>query len=482
MHLVRPKRAGAPCPLEIGARKTLFCRNPHKVSWRPVSLAAKISDMRSWFDLQAAGTDVRTEVLGGVTTFMTMAYIVFVNPSVLSGAGMDFGAVMTATCISAAVATLAMGLAANYPIALAPGMGENFFFLSVVVGMGVRWEVALAAVFISGVVFFLLTFLRVREMIIDAIPQSLKLAIAVGIGLLIAFLGLANAGIIEKSDLGTMLRIGDISRVPTLVAIAGVLATVVLMVRRVKGAILVGILFTTALAWAFGLVQWHGLLAPPPSLAPTFLKLDLKGLFEAAMLPVVVVFLFMAVFDAIGTLIGVSEQAGFLRDGKLPRATQALVADSSGTVVGSLLGTSTVTAYIESATGVEAGARTGLANVVTAGLFLVVLFLSPLVRMVGGGVPVEGGAILAPMTAPALIVVGALMARNIRKIDWADLTESFPAFLVMVGIPFCNSIADGIAFGFISYPAMKLLTGRGREVTFLVYVLGLLFLARYVFV
>jgi AGZA family xanthine/uracil permease-like MFS transporter len=430
------------------------------------------------FRLSELGTTPRTEVLGGVTTFMTMAYIVFVNPAVLSGAGMDFGAVMTATCLSAAIATLAMGLAANYPIALAPAMGENFFFLTVVVGMGVSWEIALAAVFVSGVVFFLLTFMRIRELIIDAVPQSLKYAIAVGIGLFIAFIGMSGAGIIERSD-QMLLRLGDISRAPTLVALAGLFLTIALLARRVKGAILIGILFSSLLAWAFGLVEWQGLVAPPPSLAPTFLKFDLRGLIDAAMVPVVVIFLFMAVFDAIGTLIGVSEQAGLLKDGKLPRATPALVADSSGTVVGSMLGTSTVTAYIESATGVEAGARTGLANMVTGVMFFVALFFSPLVRMVGGGVPVEGGAVLSPMTAPALIVVGCLMAKNARKIEWDDWTEAFPAFLVMIGIPFSWSIADGIAFGFISYPALKLLSGRAREASMLVYFLGLLFAGRY---
>jgi AGZA family xanthine/uracil permease-like MFS transporter len=438
--------------------------------------------IRRLFKLEQLDTDVRTEVIGGVTTFMTMSYIVFVNPAVLSGAGMDFGAVMTATCLSAAVATFAMALAANYPIALAPGMGENFFFLTVVVGMGVAWEVALAAVFVSGVVFFLLTFLRIREMIIDAVPDSLKHGIAVGIGLLIAFLGLTGAGIVEPSDLGGVLKLGDLSRAPTLVASAGLVLTVVLMVRRVGGAILLGILFTTALAWALNLIEWHGLVSTPPSLAPTFMKMDLRGLLDAAMIPVVVIFLFMAVFDAIGTLIGVSDQAGLLKDGKLPRATPALLADSSGTVVGAVLGTSTVTAYIESATGVQAGARTGLANMVTGALFLVVLFLSPVVRMVGGGVTLDDGTTLAPMTAPALIVVGSLMARNIKRIDWSDLTEAFPAFLVVVGIPFCNSIADGIAFGFIVYPVVKLLTGRAREVSILVYALGALFLARYLFV
>jgi AGZA family xanthine/uracil permease-like MFS transporter len=278
-----------------------------------------------------------------------------------------------------------------------------------------------------------------------------------------------------------LMRLGDLSRPPTMVACAGLIVTITLMARRIKGAILIGILFGTVLAWAMNLIEWQGLVASPPSIAPTFLKLDLRGLMNAAMIPVIVIFLFMAVFDAIGTLIGVSERAGYLKDGRLPRATRALLADSSGTVVGSLCGTSTVTAYIESATGVEAGARTGLANMVTGVLFVFVLFLSPLVKMVGGGVSLEGGGALQPMTAPALIVVGCLMVESIRKINWQEFTEAFPAFLVIIGIPFAWSIADGIAFGFISYPALKLLTGRWREASPLVYILGLLFIARYVF-
>jgi AGZA family xanthine/uracil permease-like MFS transporter len=433
------------------------------------------------FRLKDNATSIRIEVLGGATTFMTMAYIIFVNPALLSQAGMDFGAVLAATCLSAGLATWVMGLAANYPIALAPGMGENLFFLTAVVGMGVSWQVALAAVFVSGVVFFLLTFLRVRELIIDAIPRSLKLAIAVGIGLFIAFLGLYSGGIVEQPAEGNPLHLADLTRPASIVALVGLALTIGLMVRKTKGAILIGILAATALAWAIGLVEYQGLVERPPSLAPTFLQLDLRGLLDAAMIPVVVIFLFMAVFDAIGTLIAIGEQGGFLRDGRLPRATPALMADSSGTVIGSLLGTSTVTAYVESATGVEAGARTGLANMVTGGLFFLALFFAPLARMVGGGVPVEGGPPLYPMTAPALIVVGSLMASNVRNIEWGDFTEAFPAFLVMIGIPFAWSIADGIAFGFIAYPLLKVLAGRPREVSTLVYLLGALFVARYVF-
>jgi AGZA family xanthine/uracil permease-like MFS transporter len=431
------------------------------------------------FQLGPRGTSPRIEILGGLTTFMTMAYIVFVNPAVLSQTGMDFGAVMTATCLSAGIATWVMGLAANYPIALAPAMGENFFFLTVVLGMGVPWRVALAAVFVSGVVFFLLTFLRVRELIIDAVPGSLKYAIAAGIGMFIALIGLVNAGIVERPPETGLLHMGDLTRLPTLVAIAGLVLTAGLMARGFKGAVLIGILCATLLAWSFGLVQWQGLVAPPPSLAPTFLQLDLGGLLDLAMIPVIVIFLFMAVFDAIGTLIGIGQQGGFLRDGRLPRATPALMADSSGTVIGSMLGTSTVTAYIESATGVEAGARTGLANVVTGSLFFLALFFEPLVRMVGGGVTLEGGGQLQPMTAPALIVVGSLMIKGVRQIRWDDITEGFPAFLVVVGIPFSWSIADGIAWGFMAYPALKLLGGRPREASPLVYTLGVLFLLRY---
>jgi AGZA family xanthine/uracil permease-like MFS transporter len=436
--------------------------------------------LERFFRLRANGTNVRTEVLGGLTTFMTMAYIVFVNPQILSGTGMDFDAVMVATCLAAGIATWVMGFAANYPIAMAPGMGENLFFLTVVTSMGLTWQTALGAVFVSGIVFFLLTFLHIREMIIDAIPASLKFAIPVGIGLFIALMGLKSAGIVVVPAAGSLPVMGDLSRAPTLIALTGLLVTVTLLARRIPGAILIGIVVATLLALSIGLVQWQGLMSPPPSLAPTFFAFDLGSMVDISVLLVVVVFLYMAIFDAIGTLIGIGEQAGFMKDGKLPRATPALMADSSGTVLGSVLGTSTVTAYIESATGVEAGARTGLANVVTGACFLLALFFAPFVRMVGGGVEVEGVGILNPLTAPALIVVGSFMVRNITKIDWSDMTEAFPAFLVSAGIPFTSSIADGIAFGFVSYPLIKLLTGRGKEVGTLVYILGVLFVGVFV--
>lgn len=427
----------------------------------------------------ASSTSLRREIVGGLTTFLTMAYIVVVNPAVLAQAGMDFGAVMTATCVSAAVATAIMGVVARYPIAMAPAMGENFFFLTVALAMGHGWRVALGAVFLSGVAFFALTALGVRERIIDALPASLRHAIAVGIGLFIALLGLTSAGIVERPAGGGILHLGDVTRAPTLVACAGLLATVALLARGVRGAILWGIGLATGLAWTLGLVHWQGLFASPPSLAPTFLQLDVAGALAPRALPAVLIFLFMAVFDAVGTLVAIGEQGGFFRNGRLPRARRALLADSAGTVLGACLGTATVTAYVESAAGVAAGARTGVANLVTAAGFVVALFCAPLVRMVGGGVPVEGGAILQPLTAPALIVVGSLMARNVTAIDWDDPTEAFPAFLVMVGIPFTWSIADGIAFGFIARPLLKLLAGRAREASPVAYALAALFVLRY---
>jgi adenine/guanine/hypoxanthine permease len=431
------------------------------------------------FGLRAAGTTVRREVIGGATTFLTMAYIVIVNPAVLAQTDMDFGAVFTATCIAAALATAVMGIVANYPIAMAPAMGENFFFVTVAVAMAQGWQVALGAVFLSGIAFFALTALGVRERIVDALPPSLRHAIAVGIGLFVALLGLVAAGVVERPPGGGVLHLGDLRRAPTLIACAGFVTTVALLAREVRGALLWGIGLATALAWSVGLVHWQGLVAPPPSLAPTLFQLDVAGALRPAALPAVLIFLFMAVFDAIGTLVAVGEQGGFFRDGRLPRARRALLADSAGTVIGACLGTATVTAYVESAAGVAAGARTGLANLVTAAGFGAALFCAPLVRMVGGGVPVAGGGVLQPLTAPALVVVGGLMARNVVHIEWNDPTEAFPAFLVLIGIPFTWSIADGIAFGFIARPILKLLTGRGREASPVAYALGALFVLRY---
>jgi AGZA family xanthine/uracil permease-like MFS transporter len=430
------------------------------------------------FRLRAAGTTIRTEVLAGVTTFATLSYIIFVQPTVLSTAGMDFGAVMVATCLAAALATALIGLLANYPIAAAPAMGHNFFFAyTVVVGMGVPWAVALGADFLAGALFIALAAFRFREAVMDAVPDALKAAIPVGIGLLIAFVGLEWAGIVVPSP-GAFAKLGRLTAPPTLLALAGFLAIAVLQLRRVRGAILIGILGTTAAGALLGLLPYRGIVAAPPSLAPTFLKLDLAGALRPELIEVVLVFLFLAVFDTVGTLIGVSTQAGLLRDGKLARAGRALLADAIGTTAGTALGTSTVTAYVESAAGVAAGGRTGLANLVTALLLMLAVFFHPLAQLMGGSVD-SGGLQLRPVTAAALMTIGYLMAGNAARVRWDDLSEAVPAFLVIVTMPLSLSIADGLAFGFISYALLKLLAGRGREVRPLVYVLAALFVLRF---
>lgn len=462
--------------------------------------------LERFFRLSENRTTVRTEVLAGVTTFLTMAYIIVVQPAVLSGAmfgmktGLDFGAVMTATCLAAALATALMALLARYPIAQAPGMGENFFFVFTAIpaataaGFANGWQVALGAVFVSGVLFLLLSLTGLREMIFNAVSPSLKNGIAAGIGLFIAFIGLQNAGVIVK-DPGSAVKLNAHFASPDLVVFfVALLTTAVLHARKVRGSILWGIIVATLLAVALRIVlpklladsplvtgsmlmkrfQFaEGIVAAPPSLAPTFLQMNVIHALSPKMLPIVFVFLFMFTFDAIGTLIGVSEQAGFMRDNKLPRARQAMVSDAVGTVAGAALGTSTVTSFIESASGVEQGGRTGLTGLVVAALFLLALFFGPLVAMVGS---------YPPITAPALVIVGAMMAQNVGKIDWPDYTESVPAFLTLIGIPLSYSIADGLALGFISYPIIKFFSGRGREVGWLGYVLAAVLLAYFVFV
>ena len=459
------------------------------------------------FRLAEHGTSVRTELVAGLTTFLTMAYIIFVQPAVLSGAmfgmktGMDFGAVTTATCLAAALASAIMGLYARYPIAQAPGMGENFFFVfgaipaATAAGFANGWQVALGVVFLSGVLFLVLSLFRVRETVLNALSPSLKNGIAVGIGLFIAFIGLQNAGLIIKSPATGVTLNHHFGSPDLLIFFGGLFLAVSLHARKVRGAILWGIAGATLLAVVFKLALPHlpeslaasksitesalvkrfaladRIVAAPPSLAPTFLQMDLRGACSLAMLPFVIVFLFMVLFDTVGTLVGVGEQAGFIKDNQLPRAKEAFVADALGTTAGACLGTSTVTSYIESATGVEAGGRTGLTSLTTAALFLLALFFSPVIAMVGG---------YAPLTAPALVLVGAMMLRNVSRIDWDDPTESVPAFLTLLGIPLCYSIADGLALGFISYPAIKLLTGRGRSVHWVLHVLAVLLVIYFV--
>lgn len=423
------------------------------------------------FHLRDRQTTLAAELRGGAVTFATMSYIVFVQPAVLSQAGMDFGAVMTATCLSAAFATLVMGLWANYPIAEAPLMGENFFFAISVVGlMKVPWETALGIVFLSGVLFLALTLLRVREMVLDAIPASLKAAIAAGIGVFIAFIGLTQAGIVVKSPApGAYVQIGDLGSPVTLVALAGLALTAVLFARGVRAGVLIGLAFTTVLAVATGLVRPSGLVSAPPSLAPTFLKMDLSAAWRHVDLALV--FLIMLVFDTVGTLIGVSEQAGLTVDGRLPRADRAMLADAAGTLAGAALGTSTVSSYIESASGVAEGARTGLANVATAALFLAALFFSPVVAMVGGGVSVAG-LYYHPITAPVVILVGSLMMAQAGKIPWRDPTEAIPAFVTLTLVPFTFNIAHGVAGGIVFYALVKAGAGRHRDVSWLMWILA----------
>lgn len=439
--------------------------------------------MSNWLDrhfrLRENHTTVRTELLGGATTFMTMSYIIFVQPAILSQAGMDKGAVMAATCIASAVATLLMGLLANYPIAQAPAMGHNIFFAVIVCGtMGYSWKVALGAVFISGIIQIILSCVGFYGKLVEAVPDALKHAIAVGIGLLIALIGLEYGGVVVSSP-GTYVGLGELTSRPVLLVLFGVVLSAILMTRKVPGAILLGILATALLGIPLGIVKYHGFLAAPPSLAPTFLKLDIIGAFKSGFFTVIFVFFFLDMFDCVGTLIGVSSPAGFIKDGKLPRANRAILADALGTAEGALLGTSTVSSYIESATGIAQGARTGLANVFTSLLFIAALFFSPLAEMISGEIKFKE-LTLHPIIAPPLIIVGYLMMKSVTQINWDDLTEAIPAFLTIAIMPLTVSITEGIAFGFISYSILKLVSKQGKRVHWLVYLFSVLFILRYI--
>ena len=447
--------------------------------------------LKNYFRLKENGTSVRTEALAGVTTFATMAYIIFVQPVVLGAAGMDAGAVFTSTCLITAFSTVLMAFLANYPVAVAPAMGHNFFFAYIVVlTMKVPWQVALGAVLVSGLIFVATASFGLRELVVEAVPDSLRAAIAVGIGLLVTLIGLEWSGLV-RLDPNTFVTLGHLSSSPALVALLGLTATVVLIARRVKGAILLGMLIAAIAGAAFGIVKNPGtVVSLPPSLAPTFFQLDVVAALKQNLIAVIFVFFFLDLFDTVGSLIGIAKQAGLMKEGKLPRAGRALLADAIGTVGSAMVGNTTMVSYIESAAGVAVGGRTGLAALVTAGLFIIAMFFSPVVQMISGGYPVnevitvEGQQIarsfvLYPVTSPALIVVGSLMIRSVRDIDWEDFTEALPAFLTVVLIPLTFSITDGIAFGFISYALLKLASGRAREVHWLIYVFALLFVARY---
>jgi AGZA family xanthine/uracil permease-like MFS transporter len=422
------------------------------------------------FQLKQNHTTVRQEVLGGLTTFLTMAYIVVVNPQILAQAGMPPDGVVFATCLSSAAATLVMGLYANYPIALAPGMSLNAYFTySVCLGMHVRWPVALGAVFLSGVLFVLLTVTRVRELIVNGIPECLKYATAGGIGMFIAFVGLRSAKLVVANP-ATLVGLGSFANREVQAACVGILLTLALMVRRVNGAILLGILGATLFGIFRGLSHWPTAFLALPHPSSTFLKLDLRGALHLGLIEIIFIFLFVDLFDNVGTLVGVCEQGGFVKDGKIPRVGKALLADGVGTIFGALTGTSTVTSYIESAAGVAAGARTGLGNLVVAALFLVAMFFSPL-----------AASIPAFATAPALILVGALMTQSIAKVNWTEFTEAFPAFVALLATPLTFSIATGLSLGVITYTLAKVAAGKWRDVSILLWILTALFLLRYIY-
>ncbi|WAC06699.1 MAG: NCS2 family permease [Thermodesulfobacteriota bacterium] len=434
------------------------------------------------FGLQKAQTTLQREIAGGLTTFMTMAYIIFVQPAVLGAVGMDREAVMVATCLSSAFATFLMAFLANYPIALAPAMGHNFFFAyTVVLTLKYSWQQALGAIFISGVLFIVVSFVGLRERLVNTIPSTLKNGIAAGIGLLIAVVGLEWAGIVVYHP-GTLVSMGKLSSPPVLLSLFGLTVMAILLALGMRSAILLGILATFIVGLMTDMVSYGGIIGPVPSIKPTFFKLDIMGALETGMLSIVFVFFFLALFDTVGTLIGVSQEAGLLQpDGTLPRARQALLSDAIGTVSGALLGTSTVTCYIESATGVSAGARTGLANIMTGLMFLLAIFFAPLVKMIGGGMKVGEGLVLYPIIAPALIIVGCFMLKNISQINWNDFGEAIPAFLTIILMPFTFSITEGISFGFISYTLLKTVQGKIKEVPLLVSGFAILFLIRYIF-
>lgn len=439
--------------------------------------ASSVGFLERQFKLKEHGTDVKTEILAGLTTFMTMAYILAVNPGMLSETGMDIGGVFTATAVSSAIACFMMALLANYPFALAPGMGLNAFFTySVVFGMSRSWQFALTAVFIEGVIFILLSFFHVREAIFDSIPMNLKKAVSVGIGLFIALIGFVNAGIVVPGE-GTIVDLGQLTTRGPILSLIGLIITGFLLSKKVKGALFFGIIITTLIGIPLGITNlpeggFLGIFSLPPSVRDVAFKFEWSNVFTWDMLIVMFSFLFVDIFDTIGTLIGVASKADMLdEEGKLPKVKQALLADAIGTTVGACLGTSTVTTYVESASGVAEGGRTGLTSFTTGILFLLALILSPLFLMIPG-----------EATAPALIIVGLFMMSPIKEIDLTDFTEAIPAFLTIVMMPFVYSIAQGIVFGMVSYAVLKTLTGRYKEVSITMYILAVLFVLKEIFI
>ena len=423
-----------------------------------------------FFRLKENQTTIRSEFLGGLTTFITMAYIVVVNPQILARAGVPIDGVVFATCVSAAAATLVMGLYANYPIALAPGMSLNAYFTYVVcLGMHVPWRTALGVIFLSGVAFLILTVTRVREQIVNGIPDCLKHSTAGGIGMFIAFVGLRNANLVVGNQ-ETFVSLGSFGNHEAQLALVGLVIMLVLMTRKITGAILIGVLLTTGIGILRGMATWPAQIFSLPHPGGTWLQLDLRAALHLGLFEIIFVFLFVDLFDNVGTLVGVCEQGGFVKDGKIPRVGRALVSDAVGTIFGALTGTSTVTSYIESAAGVAAGARTGLSNVVVAALFLLAAFCAPLAAAIPGYA-----------TAPALIIVGALMTESIGRVEWKDFTEAIPAFVTLLATPLTFSIATGLSFGLISYTLVKVAAGKFRQVSPIIWILTVLFILRYVY-
>lgn len=420
------------------------------------------------FKLREHGTDARTEIIAGITTFLTMSYIIFVNPDILSKTGMDRSAVFVATCLAAALGSVIMALVANWPVGMAPGMGLNAFFAFTVVGvMGYSWQQALGAVFISGLIFIILTATGIRTWLIDGIPKSLRSAIAAGIGLFLAIIALSTSGIIVANE-ATKVALGDMHHHAPLMTLGGFFLIAILDALRVRGAILIGILVITVLSMVLGYNDFAGVFSMPPSILPTFMQLDVVGVLQTGFISVILVFVLVEVFDATGTLVGVAKRANLLPEGKPNRLGRALFADSTAIIAGSALGTSSTTAFVESASGVQAGGRTGLTALVVAILFLAALFIAPL-----------AGSVPAYATAPALLYVAGLMMREMTDINWGDITEATPAALTVLMMPFTYSIANGLAFGFISYVILKTGTGRIREVHPATWVVAALFIIRY---
>jgi adenine/guanine/hypoxanthine permease len=429
-----------------------------------------ISLIERYFHLAENQTTVRRELFGGLTTFLTMAYIVVVNPQILSQAGIPAEGVVFATCIASAAATLVMGLYANYPIALAPGMSLNAYFTySVCLGMHVPWRTALGVIFFSGVFFLILTVTRIREQIVNGIPDCLKHSTAAGIGMFIAFVGLRNAKLVVANS-ATFVGLGSLADREVQLACVGLVLMLVLMARKVNGAILIGIFATTLVGILRGMAKWPSAVFSIPHASSTWLQLDLRGAMHLGLLEIIFAFLFVDLFDNVGTLVGVCEQGGFVRNGKIPRVGRALLSDAVGTIFGALTGTSTVTSYIESAAGVAAGARTGLSNVVVAALFLLAAFFAPLATAIPGYA-----------TAPALILVGALMTESIARVEWKEFSEALPAFVTILAMPLTFSIATGLSLGLISYTLVKVASGKLREVSPLLWILTVLFILRYVY-